>query len=119
MSRKYPVTSSFKFAWQGLKEAFLNEPNFRVHVLFAVLVLVLALVFGFNLTEWIVLLFTISFVIVLELINTSLEALVDLVSSEIRPKAKIAKDVAAAAVLVSAVIAVIVGVLLFAPKFLS
>jgi len=119
VSKKNPVSTSFKFALEGLKLAFLSEPNFRVHTLFAITVLILALILGFNLAEWTILLFTISFVIVMELFNTAVEAIVDLVSPEIKPKAKIAKDVAAAAVLISAMVAVIIGFVLFIPKIFS
>ena len=116
MSKIRPLSSSFEFAIEGLKTAFKREPNFRIHVVAAVFFLILGYVVELNPTEWLLLLFTISFVLILELINTSLEAIVNLVSPKIRPHAKIAKDVAAASVLLAAITAVIVGIVLFYPK---
>lgn len=82
----------------------------------------LAIILGFILKlssiEWAILTITIGLVLILEFINTSLEQIVDLVSPEIKEKAKVAKDVAAAGVLVSAVTAVLVGIFLFLPKII-
>ena len=66
--------------------------------------------------EWIILFFTIAFVLVLELINTTLEAIVDIVSPRRHPKARVAKDVSAAAVFISAILALIVAGFIFLPK---
>lgn len=118
MSKKRSVAKSFGFAFEGLKEAFRKEPNFRVHILLAILAVVLALYLGFSYTEWIILLATIAIVIVSELINTAVESLVDLVSPEIKDEAKVAKDVLAAAVFVSALLAIAVGAFLFLPKLI-
>ena len=79
----------------------------------------LAVFLNLNPVEWLVLILTISIVLILELINTSVEALVDLVSPEVKDKAKIAKDVCAAAVLISSISSVIIGGLLFLPKLLA
>jgi diacylglycerol kinase len=119
MSRTKSLKESFGFAFAGLREAISNEPNFQIHLSFGVAALIFAAILGFDKFEWLLLLFTISFVLIMELVNTVLEAIVDLVSPGIQPKAKIAKDVSAAAVLVSAAIAIIVGLTLFAPKLFS
>ncbi len=116
MSYRRPIHRSFYYASDGIKEAFRNEPNFRAHIIVSIIVLVLGFFLGLTNLEWIVLFLTIAFVIVLELINTSIEALVDLASPEIHPKAKVAKDVAAAAVLLAALSAGLIGMLLFIPK---
>lgn len=118
MSRLRSLPQSFKYAGSGIRLAIMNEPNFRVHCSFAVMALFLALIMDFTTTEWLLLLFTISFVLIMELFNTALEAIVNLVSPEVRPNAKIAKDVSAGAVLLSAGVAVLVGVRLFLPKIL-
>ena len=118
MSRKYPLTKSFLFAISGLKSALTKEPNFRIHVVSAVLALSAAYFLGFNSLEWLILGLTIFLVITFELLNTVLEALVNLISPEQHAEAKIAKDVSAAAVLVSAIFSVIVGTILFVPKIL-
>jgi diacylglycerol kinase len=116
MSRFHSTTKSFGYAFEGVRTAFKKEPNLQIHTIVGMAVLVFAGVVGFSLFEWIILLFTIAFVILLELVNTSLEALVNLVSPDIKPQAKVAKDVAAAAVLLSAILSIIVGILLFFPK---
>jgi diacylglycerol kinase len=119
MSKTHPTISSFGYAIEGIKEAVKSEPNIRIHLIIGFIAIIMAYILRFNKTEWIILIFTISFVLILELINTALEAIVDIVSPQIQRKAKIAKDVAAAAVLVSAILAVIVGLFLFLPKFLT
>jgi len=118
MSRKYPITKSFLFAISGLKSALTKEPNFRIHVAAATLALIAAYFLGFSSLEWLILGITIFLVITFELLNTVLEALVNLISPELNPEAKIAKDVSAAVVLVSAIFSVIVGAILFVPKII-
>ncbi len=118
MSKTHSTFSSFSYAFSGIRLALKNEPNIRIHFIIAVLVAILAYFLGFSRVEWIVLAFTIAFVLILELINTTLEEIVDMVSPGTRPKAKVAKDVSAAAVLISALLAVVVGAFLFLPKIL-
>lgn len=118
MSRKYPITKSFLFAISGLKSALIREPNFRIHITLAILASTAAYFLNFNLLEWLILAITIFLVITFELINTVLESLVNLISPELTPEAKIVKDVSAAAVLVSAIFSVIVGAILFLPKII-
>lgn len=119
MSLKYPVINSFKFAIEGIKKALKDEPNFRIHISIAILTIILAFLLKFTYMELAILVLTIGFVLILELVNTALEALTDLVSPEIREKAKEAKDVSAAAVLLSAILSVIVAVFLFIPKIIA
>jgi diacylglycerol kinase len=116
MSKKHSLSKSFAYAFEGLAAAFKNEPNFRIQAIIAILSLFLAIILRFSPTEMSILILTIGFVLVLELINTTLEALVDLVSPEIKDKAKLAKDISAAAVLLSTILSVVVGVFLFLPK---
>jgi len=118
VSRKYPITKSFLFAISGLKSALIREPNFRIHTIAAILALSAAYFLNFNLLEWLILAITIFLVITFELLNTVLESLVNLISPELSLEAKMAKDVSAAAVLVSAVFSVIVGAILFLPKII-
>ncbi len=119
MSRTRSLKESFGYAFAGLKEAVSNEPNFQIHVSIGISALVFAMILEFSKYEWLLLSFTIAFVLILELINTVLEAIVDLVSPNIHPKAKIAKDVSAAAVLMAAFWSLIVGTVLFLPKLLQ
>jgi diacylglycerol kinase len=82
-------------------------------------VLLAAALSGFSIYEWVTLAFTIFFVLVMELVNTSVENIVDLVSPDVQPKAKVAKDVSAAAVLLSTFMSILVGVLLFLPRIIQ
>jgi undecaprenol kinase len=118
MGLKHPTTKSFYYAFQGLHTALRQEPNLRVHFIAATLALILGLVLKLSMYEWLLLTFTIFYVITLELLNTVLEAIVDLVSPDIVSYAKVAKDVSAACVLLAAFMSIIVGVVLFVPKIL-
>lgn len=112
------LINSFKYASAGIKEAFQNEKNMRVHSVLMTLAIILGFVLKLSLIEWAILVITIGLVLISEFINTSLEQIVDIVSPEKQEKAKIAKDVAAAGVLISAVVAVLVAYFLFLPKIL-
>jgi len=119
MGLRHPTAKSFTYAFQGIKTAFKREPNFRIHLLLAIFVLLSATLLKFSLIEWLILAFTITFVITLELLNTVLEAMVNLISPNISEEARVAKDVAAGMVLVISALAVVVGLLLFVPKVLN
>jgi len=119
MGSQTSFIKSIEYALEGVKTALKEEPNFKIHFAIAILVLILAVFLGFSSTEWLLLLFTISFVLVVEFINTSLEDVVNLINPEVHPIAKKAKDVMAAAVLISAITSVLVGVTLFLPKLLG
>ena len=118
MSKTHSTFSSFSYAFSGIRLALKNEPNIRVHFVVAVLVAVAAYFLKFTRLEWIVLAFTVAFVLILELINTTLEEIVDMVSPGVRQRARVAKDVSAAAVLISALLSVVIGGFLFLPKIL-
>lgn len=118
MSRRRGITSSFGYAFEGIAEAFKNEPNFRIHLVITIVVLLVGWYFRLSQTEWTIIILTIAATIVLELINTAIEAVVDIASPKISRLAKIAKDVSAAAVLISALSAIIVGAIIFLPKLL-
>lgn len=119
MGINHSKAESFSYAFSGIREAFKKEPNLRTHVGIAILVLIAALFLKFNLMEWVLLTVTIFFVLILELLNTAIESLVNLVSPEIKKGAKVTKDISAAAVLFASVMAVIVGVALFGAKLLA
>lgn len=119
VSHTHAAIKSFKYASDGVRQAFKQEPNFRAHIVIAILALAVALFLGLSPLEWAILLLTIVFVIALELLNTAVEELIDIVSPHIDPRAKVAKDVAAAAVLLSAIVACIIGAILFLPKILA
>lgn len=109
---------SFRFAFEGFICAFYRERNLKLHLCAALLVTIIGFIARLSLLEWMILTLTIGGVIVTELLNTAIERTVDLVSEEHHPLAKQAKDIAAAACLISAVVSVIIGILLFVPKVL-
>jgi len=119
MSKLYSTQKSFKYAFEGIKLTFKNEPNFRIQLILALLSTFLGIILKISQTEWLILITVIFLVLLLELINSSLEALVNLVSPEINEKAKIAKDTAAGAVLVASVLSLIIGIVLFLPKIIT
>ena len=100
---------SFKYAFDGLKYAFKYEQNILVHTLATILVVIAGIYFKISQIEWLAIILIIGLVIATELINTSIEATIDLVTQETHPLAKIAKDTAAAAVLVFGLTAIIIG----------
>jgi diacylglycerol kinase (ATP) len=107
------VLESFNFAFEGVIHVLRTQRNMRIHFLIAAGVLVAALAFDVNKLELIALLIAICFVLVAEMINTAVEAAVDVASTSFDPMAKLAKDIAAGAVLISAVNAIAVGYLVF------
>ncbi|MBC6111967.1 diacylglycerol kinase family protein [Pedobacter fastidiosus] len=107
---------SFKYAFNGLKIFFLKDHNGRIHFFAAVVAIGLSIYLKLSSLEWIALLSVISAVFVAEIINTSIENLADVVSPDYHPKIKIVKDLAAAAVLVCAFLALGVGGIIFIPK---
>ncbi len=109
---KSPI-HSFRHALNGLLLSFKTQRHLRIHFIAAVLVLVAGFVWQLSRAELLVLVFAISLVILSELFNTALETVVDLVTPDYHPLAKVAKDVAAGAVLVAAVNAALVGAVLF------
>jgi diacylglycerol kinase len=109
---------SFKHAFAGFLYAIRTQPNFRFHLMATVLVVMLGIYFSINPVEWLVLIFTINMVLVAEMINTSIEAMVDLITLEQRVDAKVAKDVSAGMVLVSASLSLIIALIIFLPKIL-
>ncbi len=110
---------SFKHAFDGLIFAIRTQPNFRFHLLASTAVILLGFYFSINPAEWLILIFTINTVIVAEMVNTSIEAMVDLITLEKRVDAKIAKDVASGMVLVSAFLSVIIALIIFLPKIIN
>jgi diacylglycerol kinase (ATP) len=107
--------ASFRHAFAGWWHVLRTQRNAWIHAIISTGVLVLGLWLGLNRIEWASLLLTMALVWMAEFVNTALEAVVDLASPDLHPLAKIGKDVGAAAVLVSALTAVIVGLLILGP----
>lgn len=118
-ARDKRLVDSFNFAIEGLISALKNEKHMKVHILAAIIIVILAIVINASKVEILIISLSVSFVVITELVNTAVEAIIDLVSPERHPLAKLAKDVAAGAVLVAAINALCVGYLLFYDKLLD
>ena len=113
------LIQSFKYAINGLVTGFKKERNIKVDFFVACVVIIFGFVFSVSMTEWAVLVLCFTLVLSLEYVNTAIESVVDLASPEINPLAKVSKDVAAGAVLFSAINAVVIGIIIFLPKFID
>jgi diacylglycerol kinase (ATP) len=116
MKTRPSIIESFNYAIEGVIHVLRTQRNMRLHFAIAVVVLVLAVAVGVSRIELILLLLAITFVLVAEMINTAIEGTIDAATTSFDPMAKLAKDVAAGAVLIAAVNAVAVGYLVFAGK---
>lgn len=116
MSKKKHLLYSFKYAFQGIVSAFKTERNMKIHVAAVVLVTIAGLFFKISKIEWMICIILFGMVISLELANTAIETTVDIAMPEKNEKAKLAKDIAAGAVLVCAFISLIIGGMIFVPK---
>lgn len=105
----------FRFAWAGIM-VMKKERNFRIHMVVAFLVIVAGITVQLSTYEWSIIVLTIGMVMTLEMVNTSIETLLDYVQSEPNSTVKVIKDITAGAVLVAAIIAVVIGLLIFLPK---
>lgn len=107
---------SFKNAFAGLKYAFTSQPNFKIHFSLATLALVIGWWLGLTFWEMTILVLTVILGLVAEMVNTAIESVTDLVAEEWRENAKIAKDVSAGMMLLTAMGAVLVAILILGPK---
>lgn len=107
---------SFTHAFNGLKVLITEEHNVWIHLLAMCLVIILGFVYNVSQTEWIELVFAIGFVLAMEAVNSAIENLSDHVSPERHELIKKVKDISAAAVLISAVTALVIGLVIFIPK---
>ncbi|MFA6520394.1 MAG: diacylglycerol kinase family protein [Candidatus Paceibacterota bacterium] len=114
--REVKTQEKFLNAFRGLKVFWMTTSNLLTHTGVAFVVIVLGFYFKISGIEWIALVFAIGFVIIAEAFNTAIEIDIDLTSPEYHPYARDTKDVAAAAVLLSVFVSVIVGVIIFLPK---
>ncbi len=110
---------AFEHAFHGLKYVLLTQHNARIHLAMTILVLFTGLILKLDTLEWALVIIAIGLVWITEIINTALEALVDLTTQQVHPLAKIAKDTAAAAVLFASMIAVLLGIVVFLPYLLQ
>ena len=114
--KKESIVKSFYYAFSGIILGFKQERNMQVHFYIMTFVIIFGILLKISLTEWMICLILFGLVISLEYVNTAIESAVDCATTKYHPKARIAKDTSAAAVLVSAIISIIVGLMIFIPK---
>ncbi len=117
--KKINRVQSFQVAFVGIWHTLKTQRNAQIHLFIALMILALGLILNLNFTEWAIIALTMGFVIATEMLNTAMEAAMDFATTEFDPQVKIVKDVAAGAVLISAITAVIIGVLILGPKLLK
>jgi diacylglycerol kinase len=108
--------TGFRAAFSGLRRLITSERHFQLHLIAATCAVILAAFLNFSRLEWAILIVTIGLVLVAEGLNSAIERAIDITTPGFHPSAKAAKDIAAAAVLIAAIISVLVGFLLFGPK---
>lgn len=110
---------SFVYNYEGIRYALLNEQSMIIHFIIALIVIIFGFILKINKYEWMITLIIIACVISSEFINTAVEAIVDMVMPEKHPLAKIAKDTASTAVGIFALVALVIGFIIFVPKFIA
>ncbi|GEN52034.1 diacylglycerol kinase family protein [Halobacillus faecis] len=114
--RRRKTGIGFCFAWNGIKEVYQSERNFRIHLSVALLVILAAFLFGLSKGEWMAILLIMVIVFSLEMVNTAMERLLDFYHPEQNPVIGSIKDITAGAVLVASIGSVIIGMIIFLPK---
>ncbi len=112
------LINSFKYAIRGIKSALKSEQNMKVHFIIMELVILMAIILNINTFEWLIILICFMSVISSELFNTAMEKCVDLASPKFNELAKLAKDISAGAVLVTAFFSALIGLIIFLPKII-
>jgi undecaprenol kinase len=118
MIRIKRLFKSFIYAFKGLKKTFVEEQNFQIQSSIALLVVVLGIFFRISKIEWCIILFTICSVLLMELANSAVERVTDILKPRIHEYVKEIKDIMAAAVFLASFFAVIIGIIIFFPYFI-
>ena len=117
--KKDPLYKSFGYAFQGIFNTIRTERNIKIHCAAAILVTIFGIWLQISKTEWMICIILFGLILAIEIVNTAVEATVDLFTEERKPLAKKAKDAAAGAVLIAAIFAAVIGILIFIPKLLE
>lgn len=113
------VFSSFVHAFNGIKNAFATEYHMVLHSYFAIAVIICGALFQISYVEWLICFVLIAAVFALELVNTAIEAIVNMITTDYNFYARVAKDTAAGAVLVMSIASAVIGLIIFVPKFIE
>ena len=106
-------------ALNGIEYAVNHERNVKIEILFGIMVSIAGFIIHISIFEWLIIVLTIAMVITLEFVNTAIERVVDLVTTDYKELAKVSKDVAAGAVLFMSMFSVIIGIVIFLPKIID
>ncbi|MDD4371172.1 MAG: diacylglycerol kinase family protein [Anaerostipes sp.] len=117
--KKNPLHQSFGYAVEGIFTGIKKERNMKIHCVIMILVVAAGLICEISWIKWSLCLILFGLILALELVNTAVEAVVDLVTEEKKPLAKLAKDTAAGAVLIAAIMAAITGCIIFIPELVE
>lgn len=109
----------FSFAFNGIKEIIKTERNFRIHLTTTTVIVLLGLFFNIEALEWIAICFVVSLVLILEMINSAIERIMDFLSPDRHPIVGQIKDITAGSVLVAAITSVVIGAIIFIPKIIN
>ena len=112
------LKKSFGYAFKGIDDVVSNEPNMKIHISVAILVVIMAFLLKISMIEWIILVLLIGLVLAAEIINTTIENLVDMYTKDYNERAKVVKDTAAGTVLILAITSAIIGLMIFVPKII-
>lgn len=110
---------SFKYAFTGIHSSVKKERNIKIHISIMLLVIFMGLLLKINYHEWLTCLVLFALVLSSELINTAIEITLNLITTEINPHVKHAKDISAGAVLINAIFSAIIGLIIFIPKIIN
>lgn len=113
------LPSSFRFAFRGVRQVYQQERNFRIHTVLGGCALILAVLLEASATQWLFIITAIASVLILEVVNTTFEHLLDMIHPRVHEYAAAIKDLMAAAVLLASISAVVVGVIIFIPLILT
>ena len=116
---KRKFSSSIKYCLEGINFVITNESNFKKEIVIGIIALLLSYILKISRIEFIIILIMIALVLTSEIINTSIEKVVDLYTKDYNNLAKIAKDVSAGSVLVMSIFSLLVGIIIFLPKIIN
>jgi diacylglycerol kinase len=119
MNRRKQFITSLGHAIEGFRYLYRTQNNVRIHFIITLAIIVLSIALGISIIEWGLIILTMALVWITESFNTVYERLFDLVDPSVNPLIKIGKDVSAAAVLISAIVSIVIGILIFIPRLMK
>ena len=119
MNRTTKIMKGFVYAFNGLRESFQTQVNFRIHLIAALAAIIMGAYLHISTTEWLFIILSITMVLTCEQMNTALEYFVDLVSPEYHTLAGKIKDISAGCVLIAAIASFVIGSIIFVPKLIT